>query len=248
MKLSAFVLLIVVSLVSSASAQSAANCSGVVCSNLAECVTSGSFSYCVCKDNFVGSGANCIERIELQGAYFSNFGSNNVQEIFIGSFGYLSGSGSFSFVEVNNQENFFIAKNGPDNHYNPNLYSKFYWVNEDEEGSAFVCQQVFDATTIEIAEAAAAPNFTDPLKSGCGSLSFPWTKIKSEKTASDVPGSSCDDIELSNVKFAFVVIGTFLGGFLLAALIVTLMSKRSASSPNLTTGKIEQYETSEIRA
>jgi hypothetical protein len=84
------------------------------------------------------------------------------------------GSLSFDVLSFDNAARFVIAQNGSTNPYNPDLYSRFDWV-DGLHGDLFYCQSAFDAATEEAAAATPRADDSDPENSGCGG--FPWTNL-----------------------------------------------------------------------
>lgn len=78
---------------------------------------------------------------------------------------------TFSITDYNNDEQWLIAQNGPNNAYNPDLWSKFEWFVDSE---IYYCQTAYDA-----ADAASAAAMTsDPNDKNAGCNGFPWSIIR----------------------------------------------------------------------
>ena len=67
-----------------------------------------------------------------------------------------------------------MAQNGPDNSYNPSLWSRFDWTYDDT-GALYYCQSAYNAATQAEAAAASEPDASAPGLGGCGS--FLWTAL-----------------------------------------------------------------------
>jgi hypothetical protein len=80
----------------------------------------------------------------------------------------------YALTSFDNDLAFAVGQNGPDNAFNPDLWSRFdwAWVGTD----LFYCQTSFDAASEADAESTARPDDTDPATGGCGGM-FPWTKL-----------------------------------------------------------------------
>jgi len=116
---------------------------------------------------------------EISGIYIDNFSGWHS----VGGEAWLSfGSSSqliFSVCSVDNDRDFLVAQNAPGNDFNPGLFSRFEWLEENNQ--IFYCQQVFDASSAAEAvdfsryPAADSSNANDE---GCGADGqFPWSQL-----------------------------------------------------------------------
>ncbi len=79
----------------------------------------------------------------------------------------------FHITVLDNEKEFLVASNDPNNDYFPGKWSRFDWTR-NAAGDLYYCQTAYDAETQQAAENTARPNPQD-LTSGCGS--FAWTKL-----------------------------------------------------------------------
>jgi len=82
---------------------------------------------------------------------------------------------TWEFVIVDNEADFLVAQNGPDNEWYPGLWSRFDWTVTDADRLWF-CQETFGANTEEDALNAPPPNRDDPENTGCGDMGG-WTEL-----------------------------------------------------------------------
>lgn len=80
----------------------------------------------------------------------------------------------FNISQYDNTEGWLVAQNDATNEYNPELWSKFEWVTDDD-GELFVCQSVYEADSEQSAIDAPSADQTN-LEIGCGG--FAWSKIR----------------------------------------------------------------------
>jgi hypothetical protein len=94
---------------------------------------------------------------------------------------YGESTSHFIFTQVVNNEGNesgqLIAKNGPENEFNPGLWSRFDW--KLQQGDYWYCQSAYDAPTATDAGAAAAADDSDVENSGCGGM-FPWSRLNAQ--------------------------------------------------------------------
>ena len=93
---------------------------------------------------------------------------------------WVSGSSIFYICSVDNAGRRLIARNGPYNVSDPNKYSRFEWIIFNRQ--IWFCQQVQNAGSIPMAEAASAADPRDPRLQGCGRTSkapggLPWSQL-----------------------------------------------------------------------
>ena len=82
----------------------------------------------------------------------------------------------FHIRSVNNEAKYLIAENDAMNAYAPSLWSRMDWIYVNNE--LWYCQGQYEAESAEAAEAAGAPDSTDPATSGCGMS--PWSKLTAQ--------------------------------------------------------------------
>ncbi|MFN3198540.1 MAG: hypothetical protein ACE366_09005 [Bradymonadia bacterium] len=83
-------------------------------------------------------------------------------------------SSVFFTGEINLEDQYLVAQNGPANAFNAELWSRFDWVEVD--GTTYYCQSAFDAATAEDAAMVPRPDDADPTAGGCGGM-FPWSAL-----------------------------------------------------------------------
>jgi hypothetical protein len=111
--------------------------------------------------------------LEITGTYADNFGSTHVIDSATWT---TSGFGSTSVYQVrfySNAGDVLVARNGASNTFNPGLYSGFSWTRFGN--GLYYCQSPFNAASVDDANAATAPDRTNPATSGCGGSS--WTNL-----------------------------------------------------------------------
>jgi hypothetical protein len=115
------------------------------------------------------------ERIGFTGRYGDETGSHVITETaweqgFTGS----SAPALYVFFRVGNNDMYAIAKNGADNEYNPNLFSRFDWIWT--EAGLYYCQSAYDSADADVANAVERPDDSNPGQWGCGGA-FAWTLL-----------------------------------------------------------------------
>lgn len=114
-----------------------------------------------------------ISALEIIGNYVDNYDtSHTITETTWSD----SWDNSFAITQYDNDANWLIAQNASTNSYNPDLWSTFQWTN-NEAGTLFYCQSVFDAATEEDAKANASADGSD-LDTGCAG--FAWSTLTPE--------------------------------------------------------------------
>jgi hypothetical protein len=81
---------------------------------------------------------------------------------------------TWEYAVVDNEADFLVAQNGPDNEMHAGLWSRFDWTVTDGDRLWF-CQVAFDANTMEDALNVPAPNREDPETHGCGD--WGWSEL-----------------------------------------------------------------------
>ncbi len=116
--------------------------------------------------------------LEIAGSWFEDFGdgtgiTHNIDE---DSWDQLSdfGDSLFAIDSYDNPGRWVVALGDANNEFNPNLYSKFNWAWDDDSDVLYYCTAVFDAQTVEAAQAAPDADSAD-LMTGCGG--FPWSRL-----------------------------------------------------------------------
>ncbi len=97
-----------------------------------------------------------------------------------------SGSSAFEMRRFDNTAEFLVARNSPDNEFNPDLWSRFEWTTV--MGDLYFCQVSFDSATEADALAAGPADPSDPPTSGCGG--FSWSRLAE---VAEIFGSYDDD-------------------------------------------------------
>lgn len=110
--------------------------------------------------------------LEIAGAYVSDFG----EQIVITNASWVSesewGSSSYTITQYDNEDDYLVAQNAPDDMFNPSLWSRFEWA---VQGDLYYCQTLYAATSE--AEAAAPGNLADKADIEAGCAGFPWTLL-----------------------------------------------------------------------
>lgn len=119
----------------------------------------------------------CLPALAIAGHYNDEWGGHHeiTSEVWTQSgFGEVS---QFLISEYSNVARWLVAQNGPDNAWNPDLFSRFDWTwFDDGTGEAlWFCQTIFDAESEEAALKTEAADATDPSVGGCAG--FTWTKL-----------------------------------------------------------------------
>eukprot|EP00126_Sphaerothecum_destruens_P004934 Sdes_comp18456_c0_seq1m8421 len=205
-----------------------ADCGGVACSPLAQCQTEGNYSFCVCGEGYTGNGSFCSVTLPIVGSYFTNYGKQTQKEVFIGNVGSMDESGLYSWVEIFREQGRAVALNGITNFYFASKYSAFFWTYFRSQ--LYICQQVYDAETQEIAVNAPPPNASNPIVSGCGESSFPWTMLTLESSVNNHTNPLYPPEYLGNI---FTILFLNRGGFPLSCLLNIIFSIVVAGRVNL---------------
>ncbi len=153
-------------------------CEDVECFAHAECLEST--GECVCHDGFENwtDDAGCTPApLAIAGHYDDEWGGHHeiTSEVWTQSgFGEVS---QFLVRTYSNAEGWLVARNGPDNAWNADLFSRFdwMWVDDGTGEVLWFCQTIFDAESEEAALNTPAADATDPAVAGCGD--FPWTRL-----------------------------------------------------------------------
>lgn len=107
----------------------------------------------------------------ISGEYTDQFsGSYEVGYLTWETFGSL-----FHVLQINLEEGYLIALNDKHNSYFPNLFSRFDWVQVEDQ--QYYCQSSYDAATASEASANAVVDSSDPSNSGCGASGFSWSEL-----------------------------------------------------------------------
>ena len=116
------------------------------------------------------------EALEFVGSWEDNYGSFlEVSESEISS----SYGSSYTIDSYNNEEMWVVAQNDSTNAYNPDLWSKFEWHQED--GALYYCQSAYDAADAQTAQDTMADR--SDLVSGCGG--FGWSILRTQVSITD---------------------------------------------------------------
>ncbi|MFK7927004.1 MAG: hypothetical protein AB8H79_02355 [Myxococcota bacterium] len=83
------------------------------------------------------------------------------------------GSSTFTFIDVDADEQTIIAENAATNEYNPGLFSRFDWTVVD--GQTWYCQKAYDAADADAARNTDPADDSSPNTTGCGG--FPWSRL-----------------------------------------------------------------------
>lgn len=108
-----------------------------------------------------------LETLEIVGDYVDDF----MTEHSITESNWAFSGSIFAIAEFDNDAMYVIAQNGPDNMYNPDLWSRFDWAWDGEQ--LYYCQSVYDGPTVEDARAGGAD--ASDLAMGCGG--FAWSML-----------------------------------------------------------------------
>ncbi len=121
-----------------------------------------------CKNN--GNGG-LISKIK--GNWTDNWGATytiNSSDIIL-----ESNNDVFIFTILVVGDNFVICQNGPENSYNPDLFSKFVFTNISTN-QFNCCQSFYDSPSQEYIENSEEPSDPSDLTSGCNG--FSWSEVK----------------------------------------------------------------------
>ena len=114
------------------------------------------------------------EELAIAGTYTDEWGVDHTIDasswVQVSTYGTLV----FAVLSFDNAAESLVAQNGSSNAFNPDLYSRFDWV-DGADGDLFYCQTAFDAATEEAAEATPRADDSDPANAGCGG--FAWTNL-----------------------------------------------------------------------
>jgi hypothetical protein len=121
-----------------------------------------------------GSATGGVEPPEIVGTYTDSWDVTHI--IAEGTWTQESADATetFQYTIVDNEADFLVAQNGPDNEWYPGLWSRFDWTVTDGDRLWF-CQETFGANTEEDALNAPPPSRDDPENTGCGD--WGWTEL-----------------------------------------------------------------------
>ncbi len=130
-------------------------------------------SWCCTED----TNGNMQGFLIISGTYNDDWGGHHeiTQEVWVQSgFGEES---RFFITGYSNEDHWLVARNGSQNSWNPDLFSRFDWTwfTDDDGKSLWFCHTIFDAETEDDAFHADPADATDPSVGGCGD--FSWTKL-----------------------------------------------------------------------
>ena len=128
----------------------------------------------VCSVLAVGFLSGCGDAesgLSFQGQYADEYGTAHE----ITETTWTAGDSSYQITQFSNETQMIIAQNDSGNEYNPDMWSRFDWAENDD--GLWICQTAFNAESGEDALNTAAPDSGDPATSGCGT--FKWTKMVS---------------------------------------------------------------------
>ncbi|MBX2801929.1 MAG: hypothetical protein KTR31_29890 [Myxococcales bacterium] len=113
--------------------------------------------------------------LAIAGSYSDDFGGSHAisDASWVQDYG-AYGVTSFTIVAHHNDEGWVVAQNDSDNDFNPDLWSRFEWV--EVEGTLYYCQILFDGAEEDDAYAAGPADAADPATAGCGGA--PWTALR----------------------------------------------------------------------
>lgn len=107
--------------------------------------------------------------IEILGAYSDQWGTDHTVDSQV----WTMGDSIFLITAFSNEDNYAIAQNDSGNLYDPELWSRFDWI-ENSDG-LWYCQTAYNAASEEEALDTPAAEPSEPNNSGCGS--FAWTNL-----------------------------------------------------------------------
>ena len=110
--------------------------------------------------------------IEIGGEWSDSYGGAHTIDDYEWVQGGFGPASVFLLETYDNDMDFAIALNGPDNAWNPGLWSRFDWTDMDDMGGWYYCQTAFAAETYDEAYDTPASN-SGNLDNGCGG--FAWT-------------------------------------------------------------------------
>lgn len=111
--------------------------------------------------------------IAIAGTWNDNFGTTHIIDATSWSQANTYGESTFAILDFDNERGWAVAQNGSDNGFNPDLYSRFEWVEVGPQ--IYFCQVLFDGATQEDAEKAGPADASDPATDGCGGYS--WSEL-----------------------------------------------------------------------
>lgn len=112
--------------------------------------------------------------LDIAGSYTDAFGTDHdIDETTWSQSGATGYSSTYDVVSFDNDAQYLVAQNGPENAYSADLWSRFDWVRAD--GVLYYCQTNFGAESQDAAEATARGDDSDPAAAGCGG--FAWTAL-----------------------------------------------------------------------
>jgi hypothetical protein len=121
-----------------------------------------------------GTSTGGVEPPEIVGTYIDSWDITHVITETTWTQDSDTGVSTWLFSVVDNEQDFLVAQNGPDNDMYPGLYSRFDWTVTDGD-RLWICQEVFSANTEEDALNAPPPSRDDPENTGCGD--WGWTEL-----------------------------------------------------------------------
>jgi hypothetical protein len=105
---------------------------------------------------------------EIAGAYVDDFNGTHLIRDDV----WVSGSSTYEAVEWSDAERYLVARNGSDNEYSPDLFSRFEWTYDGLD--IYYCQVAFDAAD---ADEALAADSADPDDLAAGCSGFSWSLL-----------------------------------------------------------------------
>lgn len=121
-----------------------------------------------------GTTTGGVEPPEIVGNYIDNWDITHAITETTWTQDSDTGVRTWLFTAVDNEADFLVAQNGPDNEMYPGLWSRFDWTVTDGD-RLWICQDVFSANTEEDALNAPSPPRDDPENTGCGD--WGWTEL-----------------------------------------------------------------------
>lgn len=113
--------------------------------------------------------------LEIAGSYTDDFGTHHEisADEWTMDFGTGFGTASFTVLQFSNGADYLVARNGSDNAFNPDQYSRFNWTRF--EAVLYFCQDPYAAESEAEAAATDRVERSDPTAGGCGG--FPWSRL-----------------------------------------------------------------------
>ncbi len=123
-------------------------------------------------------GAGDPDPFEIAGSYTDDFATSH--QITGDTWTQVAdyGTSVFEISQHSNEDGYVIAQNAADNDYNPELWSRFDFVEKD--GVLYFCQSAFDAESEQDALDAEPADGSDPANGGCGGPDFAWSELTPE--------------------------------------------------------------------